>query len=81
MRCFAPLVGIPEDPFTGSVLGGLAAYVDTFGLLPKRVHSFRIEQGHFIERPGVVKVEFLKKRKSLSCKDFCTSCSLLFNRN
>ena len=25
MRCFAPLVGIPEDPFTGSVLGGLAA--------------------------------------------------------
>ncbi len=62
MRCFAPLVGIPEDPFTGSVLGGLTAYVDTFGLLPKGANSFHVEQGHFIERPGVVKVEFSKKR-------------------
>lgn len=61
MRCFAPLVGIPEDPFTGSVLGGLTAYVDTFGLLPKNSSHFRVEQGHFIERPGVVKVEFSKK--------------------
>ncbi len=61
MRCFAPLVGIPEDPFTGSVLGGLAAYVDTFGLLPKNSFHFRVEQGHFIKRPGVVKVEFSKK--------------------
>lgn len=26
IRCFAPAVGIPEDPFTGSVLGVLAAY-------------------------------------------------------
>lgn len=62
MRCFAPLVGIPEDPFTGSVLGGLTAYVDKFGLLPKGSQSFRVEQGHFIERPGVVEVEFSKKR-------------------
>src|SRR3990167_7695206 len=61
MRCFAPLLGIPEDPFTGSVLGGLTAYVDTFGLLPKNSSHFRVEQGHFIERPGVVEVEFSKK--------------------
>jgi len=61
MRCFAPLVGITEDPFTGSVLGGLTAYVDTFGLLPKNSSHFRVEQGHFIERPGVVEVEFSKK--------------------
>jgi PhzF family phenazine biosynthesis protein len=61
MRCFAPLVGIAEDPFTGSVLGGLAAYVDTCGLLPKNSSHFRVEQGHFIERPGVVEVEFSKK--------------------
>ena len=70
MRCFAPLVGIPEDPFTGSVLGGLTAYVDTFGLLPKGTHSFRVEQGHFIERPGVVKVEFSKKRGNYHAKVF-----------
>lgn len=70
MRCFAPLVGIPEDPFTGSVLGGLTAYVDTFGLLPKGINSFRVEQGHFIERPGVVKVEFLRKGKTYHAKVF-----------
>lgn len=70
MRCFAPLVGVPEDPFTGSVLGGLAAYVDTFKLLPKKINSFRVEQGHFIERPGVVKVEFLRKGKPYQAKVF-----------
>ncbi len=70
MRCFAPLVGVSEDPFTGSVLGGLTAYVDTFGLLPKGSNSFRIEQGHFIERPGVVKVEFSKKRGNYQAKVF-----------
>lgn len=63
MRCFAPLVGIPEDPFTGSVLGGLTAYVDKFGLLPKGLKNFRVEQGHFIERPGAVKVEFTHQKK------------------
>ncbi len=70
MRCFAPLVGISEDPFTGSVLGGLTAYVDTFNLLPKCSNSFHVEQGHFIERPGVVKVEFSKKRGSYHAKVF-----------
>jgi len=73
MRCFAPLVGIPEDPFTGSVLGGLAAYVDTFALLPKGSKNFRVEQGHFIERPGVVKVEFSKKRGNYHAKVFATA--------
>ncbi|HEV8051188.1 MAG TPA: PhzF family phenazine biosynthesis isomerase [Parachlamydiaceae bacterium] len=68
MRCFAPLVGIPEDPFTGSVLGGLTAYVDTFGILSKDVNSFRVEQGHFIERPGVVKVEYSRKGKTYHAK-------------
>lgn len=70
MRCYAPLVGIPEDPFTGSVLGGLAAYVDSFGLLRNDSQSFRVEQGHFIERPGVVRVEFLKKRGNYMAKVF-----------
>lgn len=63
MRCFAPLVGIPEDPFTGSVLGGMTAYVDLCGLLSKKAHSFQVEQGHFIQRPGVVRVEFERKGK------------------
>lgn len=70
MRCFAPFVGISEDPFTGSVLGGLSAYVDGFALLPKGSNSFCVEQGHFIERPGVVKVEFSKKLGNYHAKVF-----------
>lgn len=70
MRCFAPLVGIPEDPFTGSVLGGLTAYVDTFGLLPKGSHTFQVEQGHILERPGVVSVEFAKHLGKYQAKVF-----------
>lgn len=70
MRCFAPMVGVAEDPFTGSVLGGLAAYVDTFKLLPKGVQSFNVEQGHFIDRPGIVKVDFTKKGEKYHAKVF-----------
>ncbi|MBS0623421.1 MAG: PhzF family phenazine biosynthesis isomerase [Verrucomicrobia bacterium] len=70
MRCFAPLVGISEDPFTGSVLGGLTAYIESFELLPKDSNHFQVEQGHFIERPGVVRVEFAKKGKTYQAKIF-----------
>ncbi len=70
MRCFAPLVGIPEDPFTGSVLGGLAACIDTFGFLSKEMNRFRVEQGHFMERPGVVEVEFSRKKDRYYAKVF-----------
>jgi PhzF family phenazine biosynthesis protein len=70
MRCFAPMVGVAEDPFTGSVLGGLAAYVDTYGLLKKKLDHFRVEQGHFIDRPGVVVVKFTKKRGEYQAKVF-----------
>jgi predicted PhzF superfamily epimerase YddE/YHI9 len=54
MRCFAPAVGIPEDPFTGSVLGGLALYITRNKLIPAKVKTVRIEQGHFMSRPGYV---------------------------
>ena len=60
VRCFAPSVGIVEDPFTGSVLGGLSAYADTFGLTPKG--QFRVEQGHILNRPGVAHVRYEKKK-------------------
>lgn len=55
MRCFAPAVGIPEDPFTGSVLGGLAVYITKNKLIDReRIKTVRVEQGHFISRPGYV---------------------------
>lgn len=68
MRCFAPMVGINEDPFTGSVLGGLTAYVERFQILPQKMQEFKVEQGHFVERPGLVKVELAKGKDLFDVK-------------
>ncbi len=40
----------PEDPFTGSATGAMAAYLWKYGLMPK--DSFVAEQGHDMGRPG-----------------------------
>ncbi|SFR37248.1 PhzF family phenazine biosynthesis protein [Halogeometricum limi] len=56
-RMFAPGVGIPEDPVTGTASGACGAYlrhVDVFeGDLPEEMV---FEQGHFVDRPGRVRV-------------------------
>lgn len=54
-RLFNPY-GIGEDPFTGSASGALAAYVYTY-LNPKKI--LRMEQGHFLGRPGVGEAELV----------------------
>lgn len=56
-RGFAPLIGVPEDPFTGSMQGGLAAYAIEHGLIPSNTKWIGVEQGHFMHRPGSVKLE------------------------
>lgn len=56
-RCFVPGAGVPEDPVTGTASGAAAAYlndVDAFDDVPA---EFRFEQGHFLDRPGTVRVE------------------------
>ncbi|MFC7323990.1 PhzF family phenazine biosynthesis protein [Halorubrum rutilum] len=56
-RAFAPGLGIPEDPVTGAANGAVGAYlraVDAFdGDFPDEL---RFEQGHFVDRPGHVRV-------------------------
>ena len=56
-RMFAPGAGIPEDPVCGTGAGAVTAYVDQYGAfadeLPPEVV---IEQGHFVDRPGRVRV-------------------------
>ncbi len=56
-RMFAPAVGIDEDPVTGTASGAVGAYlreVEAFdGELPEEMV---FEQGHFIDRPGWVRV-------------------------
>ena len=56
-RTFAPAVGVPEDPVTGTASGAGAGYlraVDAFeGDTPD---EFVFEQGHVLDRPGRVHV-------------------------
>ncbi len=58
-RTFAPGLGIPEDPVTGTASGAVAGYcraVEAFDGDPPA--EMRCEQGHFVDRPGVVRVRF-----------------------
>ena len=57
-RMFAPAIGIPEDPATGSASGALGAYlvqnkIVDFGPLTEIV----IEQGYEVDRPSRILVE------------------------
>jgi trans-2,3-dihydro-3-hydroxyanthranilate isomerase len=45
----------PEDPFTGSATGGMAAYLWHHGLI--KGPTFVAQQGHWMARPGVAQVE------------------------
>lgn len=45
----------PEDPFTGSATGGMAAFLWHHGLI--KVPVFVAEQGHWMNRPGLANVE------------------------
>ncbi|MFO0773326.1 MAG: PhzF family phenazine biosynthesis protein [Nitrospiraceae bacterium] len=59
-RVFAPLLGIPEDPATGSAAGALGAYLVHHGVVQVApTTEIVIEQGYEIERPSriVVQVE------------------------
>jgi PhzF family phenazine biosynthesis protein len=58
LRHFAPANGIPEDPVTGTAHAVAAAYLDRQGLLPagERI-VLRGEQGHAVDRHGIVTVE------------------------
>ncbi|WP_122074036.1 PhzF family phenazine biosynthesis protein [Pseudophaeobacter sp. EL27] len=47
----------PEDPFTGSATGAMAAYLWRNGLMQK--DSFVAEQGHGMGRPGMARVSRL----------------------
>lgn len=59
-RGYAPLVGVPEDPFTGSMQGGLAGYLVANDMVSTELSFIGSEQGHFIGRPGHVKIELIR---------------------
>lgn len=51
-RMFAPQLGVPEDPATGSAAVGFAGVVNEFDDLPEGSHKRVIEQGYEIARPS-----------------------------
>ncbi|WP_135256279.1 PhzF family phenazine biosynthesis protein [Thermus caldilimi] len=57
-RDFAPILGIPEDPVTGSANAALGALLARAGVVPRREGrvALTIYQGHRLGNPGVVEV-------------------------
>jgi PhzF family phenazine biosynthesis protein len=62
LRHFAPANGIAEDPVTGTAHAVAAIYFDRQGLAPGGEHVVLTgEQGHAVDRRGVVTVELLRQ--------------------
>jgi len=55
-RFFGPALGIDEDPVTGTASGAVAGYLRDVGAFSPMPDEIVCEQGHFVDRPGVVRV-------------------------
>ncbi|MFA1610165.1 PhzF family phenazine biosynthesis protein [Halobellus rubicundus] len=56
-RAFAPSLGISEDPVTGTAAGACGAYLREVGAFDDFPDEMVFEQGHFLDRPGRIRVE------------------------
>lgn len=67
IRFFAPVLGVHEDPVTGSAHGPMAVYLYTNGLLDSSSKHFTFTgtQGRFLKRNGSVQVTMLAKNKKV----------------
>lgn len=67
-RMFAPLLGVPEDPATGSANGALGAYLVHHRAVPLEAPTTRIvsEQGAEMGRPSTVYVEVERDDQGIS---------------
>ncbi|MBE9146780.1 PhzF family phenazine biosynthesis protein [Planktothrix mougeotii] len=59
-RMFAPALGVPEDPATGSANGCLAGYLSNYDYFGSDQVNIRVEQGYEIDRPSLL---LLKSQK------------------
>ena len=55
-RFFAPGAGVPEDPVTGTASGAAGGYLRHVGAFDGMPDELAFEQGHFVDRPGRVRV-------------------------
>jgi trans-2,3-dihydro-3-hydroxyanthranilate isomerase len=60
-RMFAPAIGVPEDPATGSACAGFAGYLADRDALSDGTLSWRVEQGFEMGRPSLLHIEADKK--------------------
>jgi trans-2,3-dihydro-3-hydroxyanthranilate isomerase len=56
VRMFAPDVGVPEDPATGSAAVCFAGVIAKFDDLPEGLHRRQVEQGYEMGRPSEIQL-------------------------
>ncbi|MFT3730468.1 MAG: PhzF family phenazine biosynthesis protein [Hyphomicrobium sp.] len=64
-RMFAPEIGVPEDPATGSAAATFAYVVQEFDALPDGMHKRAIEQGFEMGRPSAIALTMSVSRGKL----------------
>jgi trans-2,3-dihydro-3-hydroxyanthranilate isomerase len=65
VRVFVDLVGIPEDPATGSANGCLAGYLARYRYFGGKPVNVRVEQGYEIGRPSLLHLRAEYKNRNL----------------
>ncbi|MFN8484935.1 MAG: PhzF family phenazine biosynthesis protein [Anaerolineae bacterium] len=69
VRVFAPLLGVPEDPATGSANAALAAYLVRHGAVPAAPRArISAEQGYAVGRPSLIVVDALARGDDLELR-------------
>jgi trans-2,3-dihydro-3-hydroxyanthranilate isomerase len=64
-RMFAPDLGVPEDPATGSACANFAYVIKQFDALPDGTHKRAIEQGMEMGRPSSISLTMTVARGKL----------------
>jgi trans-2,3-dihydro-3-hydroxyanthranilate isomerase len=64
-RMFAPDLGVPEDPATGSASASFASIINQFDALPDGTHRRQIEQGYEMGRPSAIMLTMTVARGKL----------------
>jgi trans-2,3-dihydro-3-hydroxyanthranilate isomerase len=65
-RMFAPSIGVPEDPATGSAAVGLGGYLASRDPRRDGLLTWRVEQGFEMGRPSILDVEVDKRNGAIT---------------
>ena len=65
-RMYAPEIGVPEDPATGSAVAAFGGYIGSRDRRADGTLSWRIEQGFEMGRPSLLDLEVDKKNGALT---------------